>query len=69
MADLQSFNLIDQCAAVAVLTENAATQIRRLGEAPEDPAQVKTTRKACQLARDCLEGFVERLPRKAQVQR
>jgi len=67
MASLTDFSLIDQTAAVAMLVENAATQIRRLGEAPEDPAQVKTTRKACLLARDCLDGFLERLPKKSKV--
>jgi uncharacterized protein (DUF2267 family) len=58
-------NLLDQSTAVAIMLENAATQIRKLAETPEDTAQLKTTRKACQLARDVLDGFVERLPRKA----
>ena len=66
MADLQSFGLVDQCAAVAMLVENAATQIRKLGESPEDAAQLTTTRNACELARETLDGFLERLPVKAK---
>ncbi len=62
MANLGAFDLVDQCAAVAMLVENAATQIRRLGEAPDDSARLVTCRKACQLARDTLDGFLERLP-------
>ncbi len=64
MADLQSFNLVDQCAAVAMLVENAATQIRKFGEAPTDASQLKTTRNAMVLARDSIDGLLERLPAK-----
>ena len=64
MADLQSFGLVDQCAAVAMIVENAATQIRKFGESPEDGAQLTTTRNACQLARDSIDGLLERLPTK-----
>lgn len=66
MADLSSFVLVDQCAAVAMLVENAATQIRRLGEAPEDSAQLTTTRNAMVLARDSLDGLLERLPKRGR---
>lgn len=62
MADLQSFGLVDQCAAVAILTENAALQIRKFAEAPTDASQLKTTRNAMTLARDSLDGLLERLP-------
>ena len=62
-------SLLDQCCAVALLTENAALQIRRLGESPDDAAQLTTTRNAVKLARDMLDGFLERLPKKAKVRR
>ncbi len=66
MADLQSFELVDQCAAVAMLVENAATQIRKLGEAPTDGGQLKNCRSAIVLARDSIDGLLERLPAKVR---
>ena len=64
MADLGLFGLVDQCAAVAILVENAATQIRRFAEAPDDASQLVTTRNAMVLGRDSLDGLLERLPTK-----
>ncbi len=66
MANLGAFNLVDQCAAVAMLVENAATQIRRLGESPTNGGQLKTCRNAMVLARDSIDGMLERLPAKGR---
>lgn len=63
MASLNEYDLPNQARAVAMLADNAADQLRRFADDPFDASQIKTTRNACKLARDTLDGFSERLPK------
>jgi hypothetical protein len=45
-----------------MVTANAVDQLFKLSLDVDDPAQLTTTRKACTLARDSLDGLLERLP-------
>lgn len=46
-----------------MLVENASGQLCKFADDPSDAGQLKTTRNACKLARDCLDGLLERLPK------
>ena len=65
MTALGDFPLANQARAVSMLVSNAAAQLVRFAAAPTDPGQLRTTRKACELARDTLNGFLARLPGRA----
>ena len=69
MANLNEYQLPDQCRAVAMLADNAAEQLRRYADNPTEATQLKITRNAATLARDSLDGLLERLPKAGRARK